>query len=240
MRHLVYAGIALAALLFSLAPHAMEMPDDPLLVKGMLHQAEHRFAPKSADEPVQTWDFEAWAGYDLTKLWFLSHGEAEDGEYAHSEQQLRLARAVTAYWEAYAGWRVDDDRHHGDQHWLAVGLQGLAPYYWDSDIALYADGDGNSQLRLESEYEFMITQRWVLVPDVELTINGSDRPDEAEESGVSLMEAGLRLRYEFAPELGPYIGVHHEQSLGQTADLRRAAGEETRETRWLVGFSAWF
>ena len=51
-------------------------------------------------------------------------------------------------------------------------------------------------------------------------------------SGLSTVEAGLRLRYEFTAAFAPYIGVVHERSFGDTADFRPNEGEDSRDTRW--------
>lgn len=234
IQSIVLCGLALAVNQVSAMGN-----DNPLVFKAMLHELEQGEV-NGSDETIQTWDAELWLGYDLQKWWLLSHGEAEEGEYESSRQELRYARAFSTFWDYFVSVRIDDYRHQDNTEWLGIGIQGLAPYYFDTDLALYSDGDGHSQLVLESEYEWMLTQRWVLVPSAELVANGSDRPQYAEQSGFSKAELGLRLRYEWEPEIGPYLGVQHERSLGDTAQERRSTGEHTESTRWVMGISAWF
>jgi len=50
----------------------------------------------------------------------------------------------------------------------------------------------------------------------------------------------LRLHYEIRRELAPYIGVHWEKKLGDTADLARDQGEDTSDLQLVAGFRFWF
>ena len=59
-------------------------------------------------------------------------------------------------------------------------------------------------------------------------------------AGLSSVEAGLRLRYEFIPEFAPYVGVEYERKLGDTADFVRAAGEDVGGWALLIGIRGWF
>ena len=53
-----------------------------------------------------------------------------------------------------------------------IGFQGLSPYYFEIDAALFIGESGQSAFRFEAEYEQMITQRWVLIPEIELNFFG--------------------------------------------------------------------
>ena len=45
---------------------------------------------------------------------------------------------------------------------------------------------------------------------------------------------GFRLRYEITKEFAPYVGVHWERKLGDTADHARAAGDKPSATSLAV------
>ena len=51
---------------------------------------------------------------------------------------------------------------------------------------------------------------------------------------------GLRLRYEFAREFAPYIGISQEWRIGDSADFARAEGEDPSVTNYVVGLRFWF
>ena len=74
----------------------------------------------------------------------------------------------------------------------------------------------------------------------ELNFHGKDDPRRGIGSGLSEAEAGLRLRYEIAREVAPYVGVSWGRSYGQTADLAREEGEETESARFVAGVRIWF
>ena len=128
-----------------------------------------------------------------------------------------------------------DDTTH-----LVLGLQGLAPYWWEIDAASFLSAEGNLTARVESEYDQRITQRWILQPRLEIDASASDIPELELGSGLSSVEAGLRLRYEFRKELAPYVGVEWSRALGDTADYIKARGGEIDDTRFVVGLNAWF
>jgi copper resistance protein B len=95
-------------------------------------------------------------------------------------------------------------------------------------------------MRLSAEYELLITQKLILTPEVEVNLFGKDDAELGIGSGLSDVSAGLRLRYEIVREFAPYIGVDWRQKLGNTADYARSEGEDTQETQFVIGFSAWF
>jgi copper resistance protein B len=67
-------------------------------------------------------------------------------------------------------------------------------------------------------------------------VYGKDDPSRRIGSGLSDIEAGLRLRYEIRRELAPYIGVHWVRRFGETADL----AADDSETRFVAGVRVWF
>ena len=129
----------------------------------------------------------------------------------------------------------DEDPTH-----LVLGLQGLAPYWWEIDAAAFLSTEGDLTARVEAEYDQRITQRWILQPRLEIDASASDIPELELGSGLSSVEAGLRLRYEFRKELAPYVGVEWSRALGDTADYIEARGGEAADTRLVLGLKAWF
>ena len=91
-------------------------------------------------------------------------------------------------------------------------------------------------MRADVSYDLLLTQRLVLQPQIEADVYGKDDPARRIGSGLSDIEAGLRLRYEVRRELAPYIGVHWVRRFGETADL---AGDDS-ETRFVAGVRVWF
>ena len=103
-------------------------------------------------------------------------------------------------------------------------VQGLAPYWFEVDSALFLSDEGDVSARLEVEYELPFTQRLILQPRVEINAAFSDDEDLGIGSGLSTADAGVRLRYEIIREFAPYVGLTWSRSFGNTQDIQRAAG----------------
>lgn len=228
------APLAILALASNSALAMVE--DDPVLTLLKVDQLEAR---DSDEGTVTAWEGHFWVGRDETKLWFKTEGERSSDETETAEYQLLLSLAVDPYWDLQLGFR-HDDYPRPSRDWAAIGFLGVAPYWVEIDSALFVDKDGQTNLRLQAEYEMMLTQKWVLSPEIEIDLYGKDEERYGIGSGIATIEAGLRLRYEFAREFAPYIGLHHERLLGDTRRLARDADAETSETQWVAGIRFWF
>lgn len=186
------------------------------------------------------WDFQGWYGGDYNKLWLKSEGEGTFGESPEQvEVQALYSRAIDPWFNLQAGIRHDFRRDPERTH-LVLGIQGLAPYWFEVDGSLFLSDKGELTARFEAEYDQRITQKLILQPTVEFDLSAQDVPELGIGSGLSTAEVGARLRYEFVPEFAPYIGVEYERAFGETADFRRAAGEDVGGWSLLVGIRSWF
>ena len=186
------------------------------------------------------WDGEGWIGGDIDKLWIKSEGEgAIGGKPEQAEVQLLWSHAIDPWFDLQAGlrydFRPDPERAH-----LALGVQGLAPYWIEIDAAAFLSDKGDLTARFEAEYDQRITRKLILQPRVEFDLAAQDVPELGIGSGLSTAEAGLRLRYQIVPEFAPYVGLHYERAFGDTRAYRRAAGEDVGGWSLLVGVRTWF
>lgn len=186
------------------------------------------------------WDGEGWIGGDIDKLWIKSEGEGDiGGRPEQAEVQLLWSHAINPWFDLQAGlrydFRPDPERAH-----LALGVQGLAPYWIEIDAAAFLSDKGDLTARFEAEYDQRITRRLILQPRIELDLAAQDVPELGIGSGLSTAEAGLRLRYQIVPEFTPYVGLQYERSFGDTRAYRRAAGEDEGGWSLLVGIRTWF
>ena len=176
--------------------------DDPVLTKIIFDQLEVRHTD---GHDLISADIEGWIGKDLHKFWFKNDFESSGGETEENEWQFLYNRAVDANWDFQIGWRKDI-RPKPQRDWLVIGFQGTAPYELEVETALFIGERGQTGIRLEAEYEWLLTQRWLLVPDMEL--NAHTRNDRASGTGAGFsdLELGLRLQYIINPQIVPYIG----------------------------------
>jgi copper resistance protein B len=184
-------------------------------------------------------DSKAWVGGDRDRLWFRFEGEAADGETGHAEAHVLFGRHASRWWDVVGGVRQDVGAGPS-RTWLAFGVQGLAPYWFDVEATAYIGESGRSHLRIETEYELLLTNRLIVQPLVEVEIYGKSDPEREIGAGLSSAEAGLRLRYEVRREFAPYLGITWKRTFFGTADSARASGEGTRTASFTTGVRVWF
>ena len=192
------------------------------------------------DSESTVYDVQAWYGTTYDRLVIKAEGDVADGTLEESSTELLWGHALNAYFDTQFGVRLDQFNDGKDRQWLAFGVQGLAPYWFEVDVTAYVGDDGRTALSAESEYELLLTQRLILQPRAELNLYGKDDAENGLGSGLSDLAVGLRLRYEFSRQFAPYIGVEWTDAYGDTADYRRAAGEDTSDTQFVAGLRFWF
>ena len=195
--------------------------------------------PADGGETGYLWDAQGWYGGDLNRFVVKSEGEgAFGGALEDAEIQALAGRAIGPFFDLQAGIRLDlepETRTHA-----VLGVQGLAPYMFHVDAALFLSDRGDLTARIEGEYDQKLTQRLILQPRLEVELAAQDIPERGTGAGIAKIEPGLRLRYEIAREFAPYLGVEYEAKLGRSADFARADGEDPDGIKLLAGLRAWF
>lgn len=203
----------------------------------MLDRLEYRMG-KGADG--YHWEGEGWIGGDINRFAFKTEGEgAFGGPLERAEVQALYSRAIDPWFNLEAGVR-HDIRPDPRRTYAVVGIEGLAPYWFEVSAQAFLSNRGDAHLRLEGSYDQRISQRLILQPAAEINVAAQDVPELGIGSGVSDVELGLRLRYEFAREFAPYLGVNWERKLGDTARFARADGERASATSLVMGVRFWF
>ena len=162
------------------------MNDDPVEYMVLLDRLEFRDA--SSATPF-AWDAKAWVGRDENRLYLRSEGETANGTTDEATVEAFWARPVSRWWNLALGVR-EDFRPGDSRSWLAVGVMGLAPYRFNVQATAYLGDAGRTALRLETEYDMLLTNRLILQPRLELDAYGKDDPSRNIDSGVS-MDLGL-------------------------------------------------
>jgi copper resistance protein B len=240
----------LAGLLFASIAHAQEkqfplpskdwgepVMDRPVFPFLLLDRIERHWQ-KGKDTRV--WDVQGWVGGDYNKLWLKSEGEdVAGGRTEQLDIEALYARLISPFWYLQAGVRYEE-RPSPSRSALALGVQGLAPYWFDVEATAYLNEKGKASARFEAEYDFLLTQRLILQPRLETAFAASAEPERGVGRGFNNVELGLRLRYEIRRQFAPYIGVTWSRKLGDTADLARRTGDSATERAVVVGLRIWF
>lgn len=205
----------------------MQMHDDAMF--GMLKVDQ--FERAKGDDDATRWDIDAWYGGDFNKIWLRSEGERSATEDERVE--LFWDHAFASYWDWQLGARHDFGTGPS-RDWAAVGVQGLAPYWFEIEATAYVGDQGRTAARVRAEYEILFTQRLILQPELEINVYGKSDPQRDVRAGLSDADFGLRLRYEFCREVAPYVGVVWTHRF---ADI---AGRDATDTQIVAGLRFWF
>jgi len=185
-------------------------------------------------------DAQAWYGGDIDKVWLKSEVEGSWSErLEHAEVQALWSHAIDPWFDLQAGVRYDPQPGPNRTH-LVLGVQGLAPYWWEVEGAVFLSNKGDVTARAEAEYDLRITQKLILQPRAEVELSAQDIEELGIGAGLSEGSLGLRLRYQISPLVAPYIGVEYEHAFGDTRDFRRAEGERADGLNLLAGVRLWF
>lgn len=208
------------------------------------------FAPKAefrtGDQPdAFVLDAEGWVGGDYQRFWWKAEGEQETkGEKAGEiEVQGLYSRLISPFWDFQTGVRIDR-RYRGAERrttgYVVVGLEGLAPYWFEVEPTLFVSEKGKVSARFTATYDQLVTQRWVIQPRIDLNAALQDDTKRGVAAGFNDVEFGLRLRYDLTRQFAPYVGVTWRHVLGGTAGLERRGGEKISTASMVFGLRTWF
>ncbi|MDF1880612.1 copper resistance protein B [Sulfurimonas sp. MAG313] len=186
------------------------------------------------DEKSTAWDAYGFMGFDTHKIYLYSDGEKEKGSSASSENDLVYSRAFAAYWDIQAGISYDKNSQRSNT-WAQIALSGLAPYFFETRVAILADKDGNVGIRSDFAYDVLLTQKLIITPSLQMDAYTKDNVESGIGSGLSNVTIGARMRYEFRREFAPYLGVEWSKNYGKTNDI-----SPLNQTYLALGLSMWF
>lgn len=190
-------------------------------------------------ERGQNIETEAWYGGDYNKAWLKADGERRSGQLEAMRTELLWDRTFSPFWSTQLGMRHDTGGGPS-RSWLAAGVRGLAPYWFDVEATAYWRAGGEFAGRVQVAYELLFTQRVILEPELELNVqNRSDRL-RGMGTGLTNAEFGLRLRYEIRRQFAPYIGVTWSRKFGSTATLARESGDDRKTLQAVIGLRVWY
>lgn len=246
-----FAAVHTAALAFAPLTHAQQpqadwpapMHDDHRFAKLLIDRLEYAAGD---EEDTLNWEAQFWYGGDYQRLWIETEGEdvVSGGEGGHVEKfDVLYSRLIAPYWDVQTGVGYETTYGPGpdrDRASALIGLQGLAPYWFEVDANLRVSEDGDLSAEFEAEYDWLFTQRLVLQPRFATSYAFDEVAEFGVGKGLNSVRLGLRLRYEIKREFAPYIGVTWSEQFGDTADLAEAEGEETDSTALVAGVRMWF
>ncbi|WP_038247227.1 copper resistance protein B [Ghiorsea bivora] len=224
--------------------HMAGWEDTDEIVFGKLIADQMEYRSNNSGNNSLRWDMQAWRGTDYNKLWMKFEGDQELlTKVGALELQTLYSHAVSAFWDLQAGIRFDQFYGAGvnnQRTFAVVGFQGLAPYWFDLEPALFISDKGDVSARITGTYDLLFTQRLILQPRLEINLSFSDVPEFDVGKGINDLQLGMRLRYEVTREFAPYIGVAQQKKFGTTATFVKTAGEAANNVSLIAGLRWWF
>ena len=207
---------------------------EPIIWYALADRLEYQEQPEE-----WLWDFQGWIGGDERKLWWKTEGHASSDEFEEAEIQLLYGKAMSPFFDLQFGIRHDIDPDPS-RTFAVIGIQGLAPQWFEIDAAAFLSDEGDLSARFEAEYDLLLTQRLVLQPRFEVNLGASDVPELGLGSGIRETDLGFRLRYEIRREFAPYAGISWRKAWGGTADILETSGADDDLVTIVVGARFWF
>jgi copper resistance protein B len=237
------SSLALAATLFAAASPAYAHDHDALSSRFRLNNLD--WGGSSAGDRF-SWDFDARIGTAENRIFLRTEGEQVRGQTETAEIQLFYNRPISEFWDVNVGWRRDFYR--SNRNYAAVGLSGIAPYFFEVEATAYLSEQGVALGRLELSTDLLVAREvfgdsgpgMYLRPSLETNVQSADDREMGTYAGFTDIKLALQLRYEFTPRIAPYVEVGWERLLGRTANEARADGERTTNSYAVIGIRALF
>ena len=123
---------------------------------------------------------------------------------------------------------------------LAVGVEGLAPYWFDVEATAFVSHRGDVSFRATSTYDMFVTQRLIFQPRAEVNVAVQEVSDFGVGSGLNDLGLSWRLRYELHRKFAPYLGLSWTRKFAGAADMARDAGASVSDVSLVGGLRVWF
>lgn len=182
---------------------------------------------------VSSADLSGWIGTDEDKLWIKAEFERSGGELEQSEIWAMYSRNVAEFWDVQVG--VRHDFGPSSVTYAVIGIEGLAPYFFETEAHMFVSEKGDLSFRFRREHDLLLTQRLILQPYAELNLQAQDVPEQEVAAGLSGVEVGIQTRYEIDRDFAPYLDVRYEVLPGETGRIAKEDGGSRGGASALVG-----
>lgn len=179
---------------------------------------------------------ESRIGTDENKLFIQLNTEKTESEDTHYDAKFMYSREMADFWDIQAGIRYIYDAEREEeknQTYAAFGLNGLAPYFFDTDIYIYVGKDQQVFTSLETDRDFLVTQKLIFKPYLDAEVVLSDESKYAKPKGLKHLTLGLETRYEITKNMMPYIDVSYGYEKGDKETGWQ--DDSSSEKKWLYG-----
>ena len=182
---------------------------------------------EAKDGKAHVLDFSGWVGGDFDRVWLRSEQKTFGNYDKKSEVQALYSKNIAQFWDAQIGVRHDFSTDFSSQNvnYLTIGLEGLAPYLFETTAQIFVSHQGNFSARLKQEIDLLITQKLITQPYFETEFFAQDIEKLEVKSGLAEIETGIVTRYEITRKFAPYFAIRYHLKTFGTADLAKQNNE---------------
>ncbi len=109
------------------------------------------------------WDLVGWSGNDKNRFWYKTEGrQGSRTAGGEGDVQALYGRLIAPYYDFQVGIRYESQRGRGgnpSRLFAVIGLQGLVPYQYDIEPALFISHRGDVSARFTGTNDVLINQR---------------------------------------------------------------------------------
>ena len=186
-------------------------------------------------------ELETWIGTDENKLFIKAHMEKPESDKVDYAVSALYSRNIAEFWDAQAGVRYRNEAfgtHRQDGVDAALGLHGLAAYFFETEAYLYIGQNQHVSLSLETERDFLLTQKLITQPYLKAEVLMHDDSGYAQKTGLSFLQTGVQTRYEINKKVMPFFDIAYRYEKGDRETSRQIA--TTSVSGWLYGMGMTF
>lgn len=163
---------------------------------------------------LASWDLDGWIGTDDNKARLKSEGRHQENKLEDTELWALYSRNISTFWDAQIGLRQDIEPKQ--ETYATLGIEGIAPYWFDINAHLFISTDGIVSTRLRAENDILVTQKLILQPYAEINVSAQDNQAKQESAGVTDTYFGLQTRYEYTRKFAPYFDINYGRNFNKT------------------------
>ena len=189
---------------------------------------------------VQRVTYKGLYGSDYNKLeLFANDAEISKGQVENADIDVFYWRLLDQFWAIKGGINYFYRPATSPYLQPGVGIEGLMPYYIDTDVRGYLYG-GSAKLDVELSRDTQITNNFFVRLGVRSILASKTVTSAAIGSGLNQMRYIVRPYYRLMPGLNLVAEFEREEAYGAYRNIQRNAGESTSENSLTFGLSILF
>jgi hypothetical protein len=186
---------------------------------------------------IQQITFKGLYGGDYNKLeLFTNDADITKGSVASADMDIFYWHLISQFWAVKAGVNYTY-RPAATPYWKpGIGIEGLMPYFIDTDIRTYYH-DGSESLDVELSRDSQITNNFFIRTGVRSILATKTVTKDEIGSGLNQMRYIIRPYYRIMPGFSLFTEYEHDRDYGTLKTIVQNAGESSTENVLTVGVS---